>query len=489
MGVSIIDRITFLAEKFDIFEDETENNILEKINDLKKNGYSVNEIKSVDSTLIAILSEKARENGRIEKRVSISTKIFSDMISADPTQNKIYLQWMLSVFSGSLKNKFNEKATDENGKFDEIKNKLLEVEAIKQAIRFVSEDLPQANHYLILFEANKRKKKFSTLCRSSYILRNVSDPSNINQYESLSQLFDAVDPFIIREPSAVERTINKFVESGQAIIPFKDRKFTLFIPKTTEASVIFDDFANWCTAKKGNGMFKSYTENNKKPNGKNSDIYIIINNKFFTGESEELYQIHFETNQLKNRKNGSNTSIFDTVISESEGLKNYFHDELMDMAMGYNGGLESNKYLDFLLKFGFSESLFNMFDVSVPIIRIKDREVPKLPDLSRFKMLDTFILIGGGLSSLDVSICNMEKLEILSVPKNKLKTIPKEIGNLKNLVFLNLSENGIVDFPDEISKLDKSNGGSLLNLCVKENEIEIGVYEKLKRLLPQTIIN
>ena len=83
----------------------------------------------------------------------------------------------------------------------------------------------------------------------------------------------------------------------------------------------------------------------------------------------------------------------------------------------------------------------------------------------------------------------MEKLEILSVPKNKLKTIPKEIGNLKNLVFLNLSENGIVDFPDEISKLDKSNGGSLLNLCVKENEIEIGVYEKLKRLLPQTIIN
>ena len=63
MGVSIIDRITFLAEKFDIFEDETENNILEKINDLKKNGYSVNEIKSVDSTLIAILSEKARENG------------------------------------------------------------------------------------------------------------------------------------------------------------------------------------------------------------------------------------------------------------------------------------------------------------------------------------------------------------------------------------------------------------------------------------------
>ena len=138
----------------------------------------------------------------------------------------------------------------------------------------------QANVYLILFEDNKRKRKFKELCESSYSLKHVSDPTNINQYKSLSQLFDAVDPFIEREPSAVERTMNKFVDSGQALIPVKDRKFTLYIPKTTAASVIFSKFANWCTAREGNGMFNSYTQNNKKPNGKNSDIYIIINNKF-----------------------------------------------------------------------------------------------------------------------------------------------------------------------------------------------------------------
>jgi hypothetical protein len=164
--------------------------------------------------------------------------------------------------------------------------------------------------------------------------------------------------------------MDKFVESGQALIPVKDRKFTLFIPKTTAANVVFDKFANWCTAKEGNGMFKSYTTGHKKPNGENSDIYIIINNKFFSGESEELYQIHFETNQLKDRKNSSNVSIFESVLMESEGLTNYFYEELMTMAKGFKKGIENNKYLDYLIQFGFTESLFEMFSVDSPSIKI-----------------------------------------------------------------------------------------------------------------------
>jgi hypothetical protein len=48
----------------------------------------------------------------------------------------------------------------------------------------------------------------------SHILQGITDPSNINQYKSLSQLFDAIDPFITKEPSAVARTLDKFVELG-----------------------------------------------------------------------------------------------------------------------------------------------------------------------------------------------------------------------------------------------------------------------------------
>jgi Leucine-rich repeat (LRR) protein len=283
--------------------------------------------------------------------------------------------------------------------------------------------------------------------------------------------------------------MNKFMESGQAEIPVKDRKFTLFIPKTTAANVVFDKFANWCTAKDGNGMFKNYTQNHKKPNGKNSNIYIIINNKFFSGESEEMYQIHFETNQLKDRKNSQNVSIFEDVIAESEGLSNYFYEELMGMAKEFKKGIENNKYLDFLIQFGFAESLFEMFPEDTPTIRIMNRDVPKLPSLSRFKNIDQFIITKAKLVELHPSIGDLKNLEMLVLTDNRIKTLPKEIGALKNLVFLNLTGNPIKDIPFEITYLDKSNGGSLHRLGIKEGDIGEENYQKLKLLLPKTEIN
>lgn len=463
------DRLIYLAEKFDVFEDDSDSVIILKVQSLKDEGFETHLIEGGrKSRILAIVSAKEIEEGRVLKKVSVSQDVFTNMLGADPSDNKIYLQWMLNIFTRFIK---EEKE-----------------ESITQAIRFAMEDLPQANTYLMLYEGNKRKKKFIDLCKNSFGLKHIVDPSDINQFKNLSQLFDAVDPFVEREPSAVERTMNKYVEAGQALIPVKDRKFTLFIPKTTEANVIFESFANWCTAKKGNGMFKSYTENNKKPNGKNSDIYIIINNKFFTGESEEIYQIHFETNQLKDRKNSSNVNIYNNVISVSDALRDFFHDELMGMAKEYNKGIDSNKYLDYLIKFGFAESLFEMISEDSPSIRIMKREVPRLPDLSRFKNVDQFIITDADLVDLHPSLGDLVGLEILSLPNNKIKSLPKEIGKLKNLELLNLVDNKIEYFPEEIKYLDKSNGGSLLRLCIKETDIGSENFNKLKRLLPQTQI-
>lgn len=471
--INITDRLTYLAEEFDVFECATDNIEINpttiKIEQLSSEGFEPKIVKTKDEKIIAIFSKKINGKNRISKKVSICSEIFSDMIVADPTENKIYLQWMLTVFSRLIK--------------DETEKNLL------AAIRFVNEDLPQAKTYLMLFEDNKRKKKFKELCLSSYSLKHVLDPTNINQYKSLSQLFDAVDPFIQREPSAVERTMEKFVFSGQALIPVKDRKFTLFIPKTTAANVIFDKFANWCTAKEGNGMFKSYTTGHKKPNGKNSDIYIIINNEFFDGRSDELYQIHFETNQLKDRKNSSNVSIFENVLMESEGLTNFFYEELIEMAKEYKGGIEKNIYLDYLVKFGFADSLFELFETDTPTIKIMNKEIPKLPDMSKFKNLDQLIITDAKLVEIHPSIGDLENLQMVALTNNRITTLPSEIGNLKNLVFLNLTNNPIKTIPYEITYLDKSNGGSLFRLAVKEEDIGADNYQKLKSLLPQTLIN
>jgi Leucine-rich repeat (LRR) protein len=464
---SVTDRLSFLAEQFDVFECSNTDETTEKIKILEEDNFVSTIITSSNGNILAILSKKQNEK-RLNptKKVSVCSDVFASMIGADPTENKMYLQWMLNVFIRFIK---DDKES-----------------SLASAIRFVDEDLPQANLYLQLFEDNKRKRKFIDLCNGSYSLKDVTDPTNINQYKSLAQLFDAVDPFIEKEPSAVERTLYKFVQNGQAEIPVKDRKFTLYIPKSTAASVVFANFANWCTAREGNGMFNSYTQNNLKPNGKHSDIYIIIDNKFFTGESKDIYQIHFETNQLKDYKNGQNVSIFENVLNESEGLSNFFYEELMEMAKGFKRGIENNKYLDYLIQFGFAESLFELMDENVPSIKFMTREIPRLPDMSRFKNVDQMIITNAKMMELHPSIGTLGNLEMLVLSGNKIKSLPKEIGMLNKLEFLNLDGNPLKDIPNEIKYLDSSNGGSLHRIGVKETDIGRDNYLKLKELLPTT---
>jgi hypothetical protein len=76
--------------------------------------------------------------------------------------------------------------------------------------------------------------------------------------------------------------------------------------------------ANWCTSKEETVCLIMLK---KKPNGKLSDIYIIINNDFFTGKSDEIYQIHFESGQIKDRLNSGNVSILNSVIEKVRVLK------------------------------------------------------------------------------------------------------------------------------------------------------------------------
>lgn len=463
----ITDRIEFLAKKFDVFDTDPDE-VDKKFEALKSEGYEYQLYTSeFDNKLLAIMwYHPPKEQGeRFTRNISVSLDVFSDIIAADPTPNKSCVQWMLTVFTRFLK---------EGTKHD-----------VQMAIRFVVEDLPQANFYLTLFEAHKRKNKFKDFCKNSYILKHVKDPTDINQYKSLSQLFDAVDPFIERDPTEMESLLERYVNSGKALIPVKDRKFTLYIPKTTDAATVFHKFANWCTARPGNGMFTSYTSN-LKPNGKKSDIYVIINNKFFTGESQEIYQIHFESNQIKDRHNSSNVSIFETVINESEGLSNFFHEELMGMAKACKTGLDGNKYLDALIKFGFCESLFEFIEADTPTIRFMTREIPRLPDMSKFTQLDQLIITGAKLVDLHPSIGKLSNLEMLVLTDNRVKSLPREIGNLKKLTFMNLIGNPIEFIPYEITYLDRSNGGSLFRLAIKREEIGEENYQRLKELLPST---
>ena len=148
--------------------------------------------------------------------------------------------------------------------------------------------------------------------------------------------------------------------------------------------------------------------------------------------------------------------------------------------------------MDFLIKFGFCDSLFEMIEPDVPLIRFMSdnkREIPKLPDISRFKELTQLTLTDTKTSELHPSIGKLHKLEMLVLANNNLTELPSEIGNLTNLLFLNITGNKISFIPEEIKYLDKSNGGKLFRVAVKKEEIGEENYIRIKRLLPTTYIS
>jgi len=281
----------------------------------------------------------------------------------------------------------------------------------------------------------------------------------------------------------MEQLIDKMVRAGKATIPVRDRRYTVYIPIDRDASVIFDKFANWCTAKADNGNFKHYVEN-KTPFGKRSSIYIIIDNGFFKGESDSLYQIHFETHQVRDRAQ-KQINFYSHVLKNSEAISNYFKDELIRLAKESLNRLD-NKYVSYLKEFNLAGEMIELYDDNTPYLLFKGQSIKDLKDISRFKELKELIIIDCKMEMLKESIVKLENLDVLSIPQNRVTEIPSFLGYCRSLIFINLKGNKIHSIPDTIGNLDKSNGGSLEYMAVNPSDIGETNFKKLKSLLPKT---
>jgi Leucine-rich repeat (LRR) protein len=456
-------RLQFLKDRFNVFDSFDNELVDDESISLIKN-YSNEVISFIQNKEIKKIRKDGSEKIKIKKKIHISNVLFKVMIDSDPSDKKVYTQWMLTVFNRLL----NDYSTHSD------------------AVRFVEEDLPLASEYLLIFEQNKRKKLFNKI--NSYTLKDISDVTNINQYKSLSQLYDAVDPFIKRDSSNLEKMINNFANLGEAEILVNDRNFLVMVPKTLAVNVLFDKFTSWCTSKPNNGMFKHYTQskNYLRPDGSNSEIYIVIDKRFLIfNELEDnfLYQIHFESGQVKNRKQNRKSDLYNDVLVKSEGVSNLIYEKLMGLS-ALIGSSVNNLYLRHLIKFGWSEALFDLMQDYTPYIRVFNTRVKRLPDLTRFKNLISLIITKSGLIELDSSIGNCTDLNEIILRDNELTELPSEISNLKNLVFLNILGNKLVKISDSIKYLDKTNGGKLHRICVDKKDIGDENYNKLRLLLP-----
>lgn len=471
-----LSRVSFLAEQYNVLSLEEFDQLVMGITD---KDVLVSAQNDGEDIYLAIISSIVRKESTYEgtsvtsykKVVKIHENVFISMVQADPTPNKIYLQWMLTVFT-----------------------KLIKDGEIRAAIRFANEDLMLANEYLKLFEGNKRKQLFKSLCRANSELLNITDPTNINQYKNLGQVFDVIDPFIERDPSTLEIAMKRFVDAKQAEIPVRDRYFTVYIPISEGASEILGKFTNWCTTRASNGMVKTYT-NMKTPFGTKSKLYVIIDNNFFKGDSDNLWQLHFESSQVMDRRDKQENDLYDKVFEKSEVLSKYFYNELIVNAKAQNDkeprttkGKTSNIYLDYLIKFGHPEAKFDILSDNIPSLPFADEVIPKMPDVSRFKSVELIYISNSKMKELHSSISKLNNLKQLSIPKNRIEEIPSFIGDCKNLIFINLVGNNIKHIANDIAKLDPSQGGNLVKMSIKKEEVGEDIFNKLKQLLPNVEI-
>lgn len=282
-------------------------------------------------------------NNKGKQSIKLTDEIFNDIVEADPSRNKQYIQWMVQVFLRHINDG-----------------------DVEQAIRFLTEDLPEAGEFLTIFDDVKNKKVFKRSAPNRpNAPQNVTD---INQYTSLSQLYSVVSPFIGASDEESEdgesplwKKLKKYIDLGEAKLVYRDGDVLIYSPLTIESSCDpLGSLASWCTRREGNTYFDSYRKNNPKPDGTTSDYYVIMPKNLFNGDDEgNTYplQFHFESNQLHDKNNSSieRSSELNAVLSRFPGMTEFFKKELgklveMDVVKGT--GLMDSSYIKYLNMFG-----------------------------------------------------------------------------------------------------------------------------------------
>lgn len=462
-----IKRIEFLAKRFNVFDLEDIESLSENDN-ISDDGIHYVEVRDdgdEDNSIYALHSfnerKLANEGIKVPKNIRVADFVFMDIVRTDPTEHKEYVQWMLTTFTRFI------KESD-----------------YTSALMFVKEDLWMATEYLKVFHKQKNKPIFKELCSRNRAFKDISDPSNINNYKSLSQLFDAVDPHIEKDVSKLEKDLRNMVTLKLGDIPYEDRKVMVFTPLSVKSSRLFGGLTNWCTTA-SKDSYNHYV-NQKTPFKTKSKLYIVIFKTYFLEDTDpnkthELYQLHFETYMFMDRKDRRIQNV-GKLIEGNDGLSKFFYHILYKMAV--KAGKEERKYVDILYGFGFTDILFDILPSDTSTIKYIDYNIGTTPNLSRLKNTVFFYLYNTGLTELHPSIGGLDKLSILSLPHNKLATLPKTIGKLNELKFLNLFGNELKELPEEIKMLDESNGGSLRFLSINNDLVDMA-----QALLPSVEIN
>ena len=224
----------------------------------------------------------------------------------------------------------------------------------------------------------------------------------------------------------------------------------------------------WCTSSPGLTWFDRYI--------KDGPLYVVIPNsprKFTSsmdlGEKSGLpayrIQFHFPSNQFMT-PDDRNIDLVEFLNQQEPGLKEYFKPEFMS-GLASKGGTKvsvnypSDSASKFIALYGFEEFFETLPENIERLEFVKkggaDISLNITESIGKFKNLTALHLVGC-VSKFPESICNLDKLQFLSLPDNPgLQMLPSCLANLPRLTVINLkNSNASSVIPDSLKqKIDQ----------------------------------
>ncbi len=192
------------------------------------------------------MKKSKRINFLRRKNSHISDVLFLELLTLDPTQKKIYSQWVLNLYN-------------------------------KKQLR--EEDFYKAKEYLVKFEETKHLLK----------------EKDINRYKTLPEIIKSIKDLgglgKTSEDETYLITDRYYINIGEAEVHHEDDKYLIVVPKTLKASQFYSSKTEWCTYYPDS--FRYYTDKD--------DLYIIISKKLLnTDNYDRLLQFHFQSRSFYN---------------------------------------------------------------------------------------------------------------------------------------------------------------------------------------------
>jgi hypothetical protein len=205
----------------------------------------------------------------------------------------------------------------------------------------------------------------------------------------------------------------------------------------------------WCTSSPGLTWFDRYI--------KDGPLYVVIPNspRKFTGSMDlgeksglpaYRIQFHFPSNQFMT-PDDRNIDLVEFLNQQEPGLKEYFKPEFMN-GLASKGGTKvsvnypSDSASKFIALYGFEE-FFDTLPENIQRLEFTkkggdsfDLDIPE--SIGKFKDLSALHLVGC-VSRLPQSICNLKKLQFLSLPDNpNLEELPSCLADISALTVINV---------------------------------------------------